>query len=151
MNPEPGPLFRWNNLSKALLRPGSLEQGSQIDAAVTELWESHRIGVARIQVGGSAVGRKQDETSQKRDDIVLMPSGKPLESISRFLGFPAMPKDHFPQIDATPIVAVRGGGPDTPERFRHHFHLGSAIVVDLVKVGSQIMPLEVGKNIADNK
>ena len=62
-----------------------------------------------------------------------------------------MAENHFRQIDAPAVVAMPGNTAHAPECPREELSLKAAVVVALMEVRTQIVTLEVGKDILNQK
>src|SRR5262249_59829073 len=85
------------------------------------------------------------------DQRNLVKPRKTRELIARFSRLAAMSQDHFHQVYAAPVVAVRRGAAYAPKRQRHKPRAQRAVIIALVKIRPQVVALEIGEDVLDQE
>ena len=100
-----------------------------------------------------AVSSGGNSTSEFRNSstAVLADLGQRREGVARLLRLAAVPQDHFAQVDAAAVVAVRRRRADAPQRLRHELRRERAVVVALVKRRPEVVPLQVREEVAHDE
>src|SRR5262245_22744338 len=128
-----------------------VEEYAQLDTAVPELRKVRGATISGIQIGRRVIWRKDDQRVEEFDQRHLAVGREAREFIAGFLRLAAVPQNHFHEIDAAPVVAVRSGAAHAPQRLRHKLRAQRAVVIALVKIRPQVVALEIGEDVLDQK
>lgn len=142
------PLVFQSDLKTTSLDVGRIvEEDGELNASMSELWESVRMAVSRVKVGSCVVRWKDDQRIQELKDLELIARRQRGEGVALLLCLLSVPQDDFSKINATSVMSVRGRSANSPQRRGKEFLLHRPVVVSLVEVGAKIVTLEVGENI----
>src|SRR2546428_3526910 len=118
---------------------------------MSELRKVQSIFVAGIEVRSCIIRREKNQRVEETNHSHLIAGRQMVECIARRLRFAAVTQDHLHEIDAATVMTVRRSGADAPQRRRHKLRPQRSVVVPLMKVWAEIMALEIGEDVLDEK